>query len=689
MNPSRRPRVLAFAVALLAAHALALTAPDQLRAQARRDLTPMDVATMKSVTGVYPSPDGSRIAYTLSVPRGPQDSPGGPYTNLHMLEGDHGPRPLVSGKRSVGGVAWHPGGDLLTFLDRREGDAGRQLYALSMAGGEALRVFDAGRGISQYRWRPDGMAVAFTAVLPAPPERAAARRAGFDQRVYDEDYNPIGLFVWDHDSGEIRQYDVTGSVYAIEWSPDGSLMALQVAPRNLTDDSYMFKRIRILNVATGQVQASVENPGKIGGMAFSPNSDQLAYISAADPRDPHAGMLYMVAAAGGEPRSLTPGWEGMVHSFEWMDDTTIRARISRGIESAVSDFDVEGRTWSDLPALDMAFGSVHTAGPTVAATVSGPTHPAEVYTLEAGTWTRRTETNPWMEEVGLTRQETYAFEARDGLEIEGVLLFPAGFAEGTRYPMVIVAHGGPESHYNNQWVTGYNSWGQLLSSRGYLVWFPNYRSSTGKGVEFAKADHGDPMGREFRDHLDAINHFVDRGWVDRARVGVGGGSYGGYTAAWAATRHTEHFAAAVSFVPITHVPTKWLTSDIPWEFYYVHYEETWPTDEDQWEFLSGRSPLTYAADSRTPLLLAGGTADPRVHPSQPHMLYRAVEASTDTPVRYVQYPGEGHGNGVSTHRYDYMLRALRWFDHYLRPGDHRGDAPPPLDLDYGVWLEGR
>jgi dipeptidyl aminopeptidase/acylaminoacyl peptidase len=170
-------------------------------------------------------------------------------------------------------------------------------------------------------------------------------------------------------------------------------------------------------------------------------------------------------------------------------------------------------------------------------------------------------------------------------------------------------------------------------------------------------------------------------------VGIGGGSYGGYTAAWAATRHSEHFAAAVSFVPITHVPTKWLTSDIPWEFYYVHYEEQWPNA--QWEFLSERSPLTYAANCTTPLLLAGGTADPRVHPSQPFMLYRAVEASTDTPVRYIQYPGEGHGNRVNVNRYDYALRALRWFDHYLKPGDHRNDAPPPLDLDYSGWKTGK
>jgi dipeptidyl aminopeptidase/acylaminoacyl peptidase len=235
-------------------------------------------------------------------------------------------------------------------------------------------------------------------------------------------------------------------------------------------------------------------------------------------------------------------------------------------------------------------------------------------------------------------------------------------------------------------MTGYFTWGQLLSRRGYFVWFPNYRSSTGRGVEFAKDDHGDLMGREFEDHVDAIDHFVDLGWVDRDRVGMGGGSYGGYSAAWAATRETDHFAAAVSFVPITHVAGQWLTTDIPWEYYYVHYEERWPFE--QWDYMEERSPLTWARQARTPLLLAGGTSDTRVDPSQPLLLYRAVRETTDTPVRYVQYPGEGHGNASNVYRYDYMLRALRWFDHYLRPGDRRGAEMPPRDLDYGAWIGG-
>lgn len=666
---------------LTLAVAVALSPP----AQAQHSFTPYDVVMLESVGGVYPSPDGSLIAFTRSEPRGPEDSPGGSYTTLHMLGGNHGPRPLVAGKRSLGGVAWHPGGGMITFLEHRDGDSGRQLYALPMSGGETHRVFDAGHGISQYSWSPDGMTVAFTATLPTPRERVSARSAGFRQTVYDEDYDPVGLFIWDHQTREIRQVEVPGSVFGMEWAPDGSSMVLALAPRPLVDDGYMFKRLHLLDVATGEVHKLVDNPGKLGHFAFSPDGSRVAYISAADVRDPHAGMLYLVDTETGAVTSLTPGWEGMAHSFEWLDATTLRTVISRGVHSFVSDFDIVTKRFTDLVTGDFAIGSVHTAGETVVATVSGPSHPSELYVLEGGELVRKTKSNPWLDDVAFGRQAVYSFEASDGVTVEGILIWPLDFEEGMAYPMVISVHGGPESHFNNSWMTGYSSWGQLLARKGYFVWYPNYRSSTGRGVEFAKNDHGDLMGREFEDHLDAIRHFAARGWVDADRVGMGGGSYGGYSAAWAATRQTDAFAAAVSFVPITTVIGQWLTTDIPYEYHLVHYEESWFFDN--LDYMEERSPLTYAAQSRTPVLIAGGTADPRVNPSQPFQLYRAIKETTDTPVRYVQYPGEGHGNRLNVYRYDYLLRSLRWFDRYLRPGDHRNDPPPPLDVDYGEWMD--
>jgi dipeptidyl aminopeptidase/acylaminoacyl peptidase len=657
------------------------------RAEAQRDLSPLDVVTLRSVSGVYPSPDGAHLAFTRSEPRTPADEPGSAYHGLYLLGDDSGERSLAAGQRSVGGVSWIPDGSAITFLERRDGDPGRQLYALRMGDGEPDRVFLAEHGIIQYRWRPDGTAVAFTAREPIPRARAEAQRLGFRQSVADEEWTKIGLYLWTAASDTVRWLPVDGSVFDLAWSPDGARLALAVAPRPLTDDGYMFKRIRVLDVTSGALWRLVDNPGKLGTFAWAPDGRHIAYISAADARDPHAGMLYLAEAGTGTVTSLTRGFEGMVHDFQWIGPGQLRLRVSRGVESSVSDFDVALREFRDLPGGEWAFEDVVTAGPTVAAVVSSPEHASEVYVYADGVWARKTDTNPWLSDVRLSPQEVYRFTASDGVEIEGILLYPFGFVDGRRYPLVIVAHGGPESHYNNGWMTGYSSWGQLLSRDGYFVWYPNYRSSTGRGVAFAKNDHGDLMGREFQDHLDAIDDFVARGWVDRSRVGIGGGSYGGYTAAWAATRQTQYFAAAVSFVPITHVATKWLTTDIPWEYYYVHYEERWP--HEQWRYLEDRSPLTYAQDCRTPLLLLGGTDDPRVHPSQPFMLYRAVEATTDTPVRYVRYPGEGHGNASNVYRYDYLVRSLRWFNTYLGPQAERTDAPPPPDLDYSEWSAAR
>ena len=294
---------------------------------------------------------------------------------------------------------------------------------------------------------------------------------------------------------------------------------------------------------------------------------------------------------------------------------------------------------------------------------------------------RLTNSNPTLEGRPFGEQRVIRIRTRDGVFVQGMLVLPHDYKEGERYPMVIVAHGGPESHFTDGWLTTYSNWGHLLGSRGIVSWYPNYRSSTGYGVKFAIHDHGDPMGREFNDHLDAIEYFDKKGIIDPQRVGLGGGSYGGYTAAWAATKESEHFAAAVSFVPFVDIRTKWMTSDIPREFFLVHYQEKWPWEQP--ELMADRSPLTHAQKCATPLLLLGGTSDPRVHPSQPHMLYRAVKFGTKTPVRYVQYRGEGHGNRMNVNRMDYTLRTLRWFEHYLLgDGDRRSKALPPLDVAY-------
>ena len=144
---------------------------------------------------------------------------------------------------------------------------------------------------------------------------------------------------------------------------------------------------------------------------------------------------------------------------------------------------------------------------------------------------RLTRLNPWVTERELGEQEVIRYTARDGLEIEAILVKPVGFKGGRRYPLVVAVHGGPESHYSNRWLTGYFNPAQVLAGKGYAVLYPNYRASTGYGLDFALQGYMDAAGKEFDDVADGIDYLIDQGLADPDRVGLGGGSYGGFAAA--------------------------------------------------------------------------------------------------------------------------------------------------------------
>jgi Dipeptidyl aminopeptidases/acylaminoacyl-peptidases len=237
--------------------------------------------------------------------------------------------------------------------------------------------------------------------------------------------------------------------------------------------------------------------------------------------------------------------------------------------------------------------------------------------------------------------------------------------------------GGPEAHYRNGWLTSYSTPGQMAAARGFAVFYPNYRGSTGRGLEFQKLSYGDPAGKEFDDYVDGVDHLINIGLVDRAKVGITGGSYGGYATAWGATYYSDRFAAGVMFVGIGDTIGKIGTTDIPWEMFHVHYGY-WIWD-GKWQKALERSPIYHADKSRTPLLILHGKDDPRVHPSQSLGMYRNMKLRSKAPVRLVWYPGEGHGNRRAASRLDYSLRLMQWMEYYLKgPG---GD-PPPMEVNY-------
>lgn len=213
----------------------------------------------------------------------------------------------------------------------------------------------------------------------------------------------------------------------------------------------------------------------------------------------------------------------------------------------------------------------------------------------------------------------------------------------------------------------------MAAGKGYAVFYPNYRGSTGRGIDFAFSSQGDLAGSEFDDIVDGVDYLIDQGIADSSRIGVTGGSYGGYASAWMSTYYSHRFAAAVMFVGISNNLSKWAESDIPEELYLVHARKRLWND---WSWFLQRSPVYYADKAQTPLLIMHGAEDTRVNPSQSLELYRHLKVrKPDLPVRLVYYPGEGHGNRHASAKLDYTYRMLRWFDTYLMTGN--ATAQPP------------
>ncbi|MHC4657537.1 MAG: alpha/beta hydrolase family protein, partial [Planctomycetota bacterium] len=263
-----------------------------------------------------------------------------------------------------------------------------------------------------------------------------------------------------------------------------------------------------------------------------------------------------------------------------------------------------------------------------------------------------TYSNPFLEKVRLAKQEVITFKARDGLELEGVLIHPLDEKKRVRYPLIMMVHGGPESHHLNGWLTRYSLPGQVAAAQGFASFYTNYRGSTGHGVAFSKLSQADPAGKEFDDLVDAVDHLVKIKLVDKKRVGITGGSYGGYASAWGATYYSHRYAASAMFVGISDTFLCFALGDIPEELRLVHYMK-YPWED--MELIRQRSPINHFQKCRTPLLILHGKSDTRVHPAHSLALYRAVKTYGKTPVRLVYYPGEPHGNRRAGSRLDFSL----------------------------------
>jgi len=688
--PTTQPafRRTAFRIAV----ALSILAIGLAAQQPAKTIDPADVLRIKTCSRAEISPDGRWIAFTVSVPREAEEAPGGSASELYVASFATGAaRPFITGKVNVSSPRWSPDGARIGFLMARGEKALTQVWTIPADGGEAVPATSSPTSVLDFNWHPSGGRIAYIAATPAGKREEELEKKGFGFIFYEENLKHRNLYMTSLEPGSKPEQLTDGvTIWSFEFSPDGKTIAAAVSPRNLVDDSYMFQRIHILDLATRTLTKVSDNPGKLGNFAFSPDGTRIACAAAFDRKDHAVSQAFVIPAGGGPALNLTPPkFRGHVSWVGWKDDKTVIFLAGEGVWPTLSEVTAAGgerKVVLNGKETGLIFGTPSPAADfkAFAFTANTPQIPGELYAWEPGKEMRRLTTlNPWLSDRLFGKQEVYRYKARDGWDVEGLLIYPVKYESGKRYPLVVFVHGGPESHYSNGWVTRYAEPGQTLAAKGYLVFYPNYRSSTGYGLEFAAAGYQDAAGKEFDDIADGIENLIKAGLADKDKVGLAGGSYGGFAAAWFSSYYTRLVKAASMFVGISDLVSKRLTTDIPYEELYVHSGQPL---EKMWDQNRKRSPIFWAHQSKTAVLILGGAADTRVHPSQSFEYYRALKMNNHPAVRLVQYPGEGHGNARQPGRIDVLHRQLQWFDWYLMDGKPVSGPMPPLDISAGYGL---
>jgi dipeptidyl aminopeptidase/acylaminoacyl peptidase len=664
------------------------------QANSQEVLSPAELLQLESMGGLEVNPVRDELIYSVSTPRGPNEDPGGSRTRYFRdAPSFAAPEPLFSGDIKGRSPQYSPDGEHIGFLyAEKEGTS--QVWMMDLAGKQMKKLTHEASGVSSFQWQPGKQGIAYLTSSPETAREKALKDRGYDFIYYEENLKNSHLHLawFDEQWEQIATWQLTEGMHAWDFAfnAQGTQIAVSLSPKNLIDHRYMFRRIYLIDLETGQMKQVSQNEGKLGNYVFSPDGRYLAYAAALNLNDHQVSQAFVIDLNTGSISNLTPeAFRGHVDWVSWKDSETLLYKASEGVYPTLNTVPVKGGKRKVIlsgetcgiifnpPKFDVDFQDFVFTGST-------PTDYINLYRWDGKNDPEKISgLNPILQEKKLGKQEVISYKARDGQEIEGILIHPVDREEGKTYPLVVYVHGGPESHHSHGWLSRYSTPGQVMAGKGYLVLYLNYRASTGYGVDFAMEGFMDPAGKEFDDIADGIEWAVREKGADPDRVGLAGGSYGGYASGWFATYYTRYVRAVCMFVGISNNISKRGTTDIPYEELYVHSGKKL---EEQWQLALERSPIYWAHQSKTATLIYGGAADTRVHPSQSFELYRRMKMNDHPAVRLVQYPGEGHGNRKQVGRIDVLYRQMEWLDWYVRDL-HPLDGPMPrLDISdrYGL-----
>ncbi|HSO75192.1 MAG TPA: S9 family peptidase, partial [Blastocatellia bacterium] len=605
-------------IALTAAASIAAPPVASAIAQGKRAMTFEDIMSLRVVGDPRISPDGKHVAFVVT-----QADMKTNFRNpdVWLVAADGGePKQLTRSPKRDDQPRWSSDSRRLAFISDRDGKP--QVYVLSIDGGEAWKVTDVQTSVTSFEWSPDGKRIAYIATDPISETQEKEKKEGFDQIVVDADYRYAHINVVEvveqasPSSKPVKLTDGALHTIAIAWSPTGDAIAFTARKTPKLADSGTTE-IYVIYAGGKQAQPSrlTTNDRGESDIEWSPDGKKISYLSNSDrypsigPSRIHALAVTRATTPGqsnsvsgflapAKPEVLQPEFGGYIRDHQWSRDGQLiyfsadiatSRRIGR---MSPSGSRVE---WFWKGGLDGSL-TLSATSERAAYLAEGPEHPGAVYAASTNelfgkqaSKRQLTHLNAQAGNFAFGRVETIKWKSsKDGREIEGILVYPIDYESGKRYPLITSIHGGPEGAYQLSFMASPSEFPHIYAARGYASFFPNFRGSSNYGYEFASANVGDLGGGDYQDIMSGVDHLIERGIADPARLAIKGYSYGGYMSGWI-IGHTDRFKAAVFGAGLSNAISYYSQADIQFSRETLHQGTPWNNNQNMIE----RSPVFY------------------------------------------------------------------------------------------------
>lgn len=638
----------------------------------KRKIRSDDFFNFKEISQPCFSPDGKWVAYVVTARDKEKNSSN---SDIWMVPSEGGtPLCLTNHEKGDTSPSFSPDGKYLAFISGRKEK--NQIWLFNTIGGEPYQLTEMGNGVQSFVWSPDSLKLAFIAKDPEPKKESEKKKEEEKKPevivVNRLQHKRDGVGYLDDKRNHIWIIPVKGGEpkklidgpydeQSTSFSPDGKEIIFE-SNRTADPDANRDSNIWAADVENGKIRQITTDPRADSSPSWSNNGQFIAYSGGANPIF-GTTFLWVVASSGEKPQMITSRLDRNVRGKPlWSkDDKYIYFILEDSGNVHLCRIPSSGGEIERVIAGERTAGSavISPDGQYLAFTLGDSLSPAELFISKANSEELKKLTSlneKIMAELKISQPENIHYRSFDGQEIEGWVMKPIDFEPGTKYPMIVRAHGGPNSQYSTSFSHDF----QLLAAEGYVVLYTNPRGSSGYGEPFGKAIWADWGNKDLKDVMAGVDYVIKQGYVDANRLGIYGWSYGGIMTNYGITR-TNRFKAAVSGASEGDYSSCYGYDDL-----HLWWEEELGLPWKNYELYRKISPIKDVEKVKTSTLFMCGQFDYRCPLPQSEQMFLSLK-KLGLETELVIYPGESHGIRSLDFQLDRLKRVTNWFNKYLKP----------------------